>query len=330
VGVITHPVPLDSGLSGRRLPLGRPIPNVRIHLLGADLVPVPLGVPGELYIGGASVARGYLGRPGLTAERFVPDPFAPEAGARLYRTGDRARRLPSGELLFLGRMDDQLKFHGYRIEPNEIRSALNRHAKIRDSVIVLKRDLNGRDALVAYYVSRQELDPEELRDFLSSSVIEETIPNLFVHLKKLPLTLNGKINFQALPGLDEIRGKAQQELVAPRTPTEEALADIWQSVLGINGVSVHDNFFQLGGHSLLATRVLSRIREAFGISPPLRTLFEKPTIARLAPTITQLQADQEEGDEMTRLLQEISGLSGEELQKALNAEMRLQEDESHL
>jgi acyl carrier protein len=250
---------------------------------------------GELYIGGASVSRGYLGRPDLTADRFVPDPFGGEPGARLYRTGDLARYLPDGDVEFLGRVDDQVKFHGFRVELNEIRCALNGLAPVRDSVVTVARDGNGRDVMVAYYVSRHELEASQLREGLRASILEETMPNLFVHLKKLPLTLNGKINYAALPALEEARKMVKRVFVPPRNQTEEAMARIWAEVLGLEQVSIHDNFFELGGHSLLATRVISRQREALRVEIPLRSLFEAPTVASLAEAIERSRSQGELG-----------------------------------
>ncbi|HEX5760249.1 MAG TPA: amino acid adenylation domain-containing protein [Thermoanaerobaculia bacterium] len=284
VGVITHAV------GGREphaatVPLGAPLAHSRVHLLDPEMEPVPVGVAGELYIGGAGVSRGYLGRPEATAERFVPDPFGTEPGARLYRSGDRARYLPGGAIEFLGRMDNQVKYHGFRVELNEIRTALNRHRQVRDSVVVLRKDRNGRDVLVCYYVSRQELEFGELRAFLAESLLEETLPNAFVHLRRLPLTLNGKVNLEALPSLEEVRQQPRRAFVAPRDATEELVAGIWSEVLGVDRVSVDDNFFELGGHSLLATRVLSRLRDAVTADVTLRHLFEAPTVAELARAI---------------------------------------------
>jgi amino acid adenylation domain-containing protein len=266
------------------VPIGRPAANMRIYLLDTALRPVAENVAGEIYIAGDGVARGYLARPDLTASRFVPDPF--DDGGRLYRTGDLARRLADGTLEFLGRVDDQIKFHGYRIELNEIRCALNRNSKVRDSVVVLARD-GGHEVLVAYYAARQELDPDELRASLAESLIEAMIPSFFVHLKKLPLTLNGKINVRALPPLAEVRDRVKRPFLAPRTSTEETLAALWSRVLGVERIGLNDSFFDLGGHSLLATQVISRVREAFRVEIPLARLFEARLLGRFAEVVEE-------------------------------------------
>ncbi|HEU4594976.1 MAG TPA: amino acid adenylation domain-containing protein [Pyrinomonadaceae bacterium] len=314
VGTLTfHLGASDRGAAAAVIPLGRPIPNSKIYLLDSDLRPVATGMLGELYCGGAGLTRGYLSQPGLTAERFIPDPFSAEPGARLYRTGDLARHRPDGFVEFVGRADNQIKFHGYRVELNELRHALNQHPQIRDSVVLVANDAHGLDVLVAYYVSRQELEVGPLRAFLSTSVLKETLPSIYVHLKKLPLTLNGKVNHRALPSLEEIRRQAKQTFIAPRTPTEQQVAEVWAEVIGIERVSLQDNFFEIGGHSLLATRVTTRLRETFQIELPLRTVFEEPTVEGLALAITQLLIDQTGDEELLLLLEEVAELSGDSL-----------------
>lgn len=286
VGALTHAVGESLPKHARSLPLGRPLPNVQAYVLDACGQLTPLSVWGELYLGGAQVTRGYLYRPELTAEKFLPDPFG-VAGGRLYRTGDRARVLPDGKIEFAGRLDTQIKFHGYRIELSEIRNALNLHPQVRDSVAVIAKDASGQDAIIAYYVARQELETAALRAFLSDHLLDAAIPNLFAHLKRLPLTLNGKLNYEALPTLAEIRESVAQQFVAPRTREEATTAEIWAGVLGLKRVSVEENFFELGGHSLLATQVISRMRAAFGVELQLRSLFETPTVAGLAATVAE-------------------------------------------
>ena len=270
------------------VPIGKPASNVQIYVLDDHLNPAPENVCGELYIGGAGLAAGYLNREELTQERFVANPFRP--GEKMYRSGDVARRLATGDIEYIGRRDEQVKFHGYRVELNEIRSALNLHAQVRDSVVMLRRDASGNDAIVAYYVARQELDPDQLREHLSAHILKETIPNFFVHLKRLPLTLNGKVNHAALPTLEEIKGQSRRpgEYVAPQTEVEEIVAGIWSTLLRVPQVGRYDNFFQLGGHSLLATQVVSRVREALRVELTVRSLFEHPTVNQLSADIETL------------------------------------------
>ena len=275
------------GAEGRaEVSIGRGISNVQVYVLDERQELVGEQVRGELYIGGAGVGRGYLGRAELTAERFIPDEYSGEAGARLYRTGDMARYLADGNIEYLGRVDEQVKFLGHRVELGEIRHLLNAHPQVRDSVVVLRPDGRGNQLLVAYYVARQELAVNELRELLGQSLLRETIPNLFVHLKKLPLTINGKINYEGLPGVATVREQERPRIVEERrSPTEEILSGIWAEVLGVEQVGVDDNFFELGGHSLLATQVISRVREAFGIELRLRSLFEQASVRGLAALV---------------------------------------------
>jgi tyrocidine synthetase-3 len=269
------------------VPVGKPAANAQIYVLDDDLTPVAENLLGEMYLAGDGLARGYLKRRTLTAEKFVDNPFTP--GQRMYRTGDLARWLPQGIIEYAGRKDGQVKYHGHRVELNEIKRALNRHPQIRDSVIMIARDKSGNDAMIAYYVSRQELDSAELHAFLTDSIIEETIPNVFVHLRKLPLTLNGKLNLRALPTLDEVKQRAQHTYVAPRNQIEEQLAEIWKQVFGVERVGIHDNFFELGGHSLIATQVIGRVRQMSHTELLVRSVFEAPTIAELAAAIAKLE-----------------------------------------
>ncbi len=280
--------------------IGRPMPNTRAYVLdataGAGLQPVPIGVPGELYLGGAQVARGYLARPDLTAERFLPDPFASEqkpgfSGARMYRTGDRVRWLPDGRLEFLGRVDFQVKVRGFRIELGEIEEALKRHAAVREAVLLAREDAPGNKRLVAYIIARDSARPSVagLRQHLLASLPEYMVPSAFVFLDALPLTPNAKVDRKALPAPDA--SASEDTYVAPRTPIEEVLAGIWAGLLGVARVGVEDNFFELGGHSLSATQLVSRVRAAFDVELPLRGLFETPTIAGLAATIDRLRAE---------------------------------------
>ncbi|HFE51810.1 MAG TPA: non-ribosomal peptide synthetase, partial [Bacteroidetes bacterium] len=238
------------------------------------------------------LARGYLGKPDLTAERFVPDPFAEEMGARLYRSGDLVRWLPSGDLDFLGRVDDQVKIRGFRIELGEIESVLAEHPQVRDAV-VLAREVakTGDRRLVGYVVPAEgaSVNPGELRTYLREKLPEYMVPPIIMILDEFPLTPNGKVDRRALPEPEGLRPDLEREYVAPRNETEEKIADICQDLLGIEKVGVYDNFFDLGGHSLLATQLMSRLRETFGIEIPLRALFEGPTVAELAKTIEKLK-----------------------------------------
>ncbi|HYH79110.1 MAG TPA: amino acid adenylation domain-containing protein, partial [Longimicrobium sp.] len=269
---------------GRVPAIGRALENVRVYVLDAAGRPAPIGVPGELYVGGVGVARGYLGRPGLTAERFVPDPFGAAEG-RLYRTGDRVRWSAGGELEFLGRVDAQVKVRGFRIEPGEIEGALHRSEGVADCVVVAREDVPGEKRLVAYVVG--DVEAGALREHLLRALPEYMVPSAFVFLETLPLTPNGKPDRKALPA-PEYAADADR-YVAPRTPVEEVLAGIWAEVLRLERVGVEESFFELGGHSLLATRVVSRVRELFDVELPLRALFEGPTVAELAVCVEEMR-----------------------------------------
>ncbi|MFZ0319875.1 MAG: amino acid adenylation domain-containing protein [Candidatus Sulfotelmatobacter sp.] len=302
------------------VPIGKPAANMQIFLLDENLNPVPENVMGELYISGVGLARGFLNNQQQTAERFINNPILP--GRKMYKTGDVARWLPAGILEYIGRNDEQVKFHGYRIELNEIRSLLNRYPEIKDNIVLVLKDNNGNDLLVAYYVSNDRLDPAVLRATLARNLVEETIPNFFVHLDKFPLTGNGKIDRRALPSIEEVRRQIKPALVAPRTPTEKFIAEIWAQVLGIPSVGIYDNFFELGGHSLLAYQVISRIGEAYQVAIPMRSIFDAPTIANLALSVTKMQMEQEDIEDAAQMIEEIKLMSGDELENMLAAEGR--------
>jgi non-ribosomal peptide synthetase component F len=274
----------ERGSHQKVVPIGRPIANTQLYLLDAHLQPVPVGVPGELYIGGASLARGYLNRPDLTAKVFIPHPFSNASGARLYKTGDLAHYLPDGTIEFLGRLDYQVKLRGYRIELGEIETTLERHPAIRQAVVVVRGDTASDRHLVAYCVPHHGSlrDIHEMRCFLQTQLPDYMVPAAFVVLEALPLMPNGKVDRQALPVPDQARPPLLEAFVAPRTPVEELLAGIWASVLRIEAVGRHDNFFALGGHSLLAVQVTSRLRKAFQVEVSLHALFDAPTVAGLA------------------------------------------------
>ncbi|HVG10073.1 MAG TPA: amino acid adenylation domain-containing protein, partial [Thermoanaerobaculia bacterium] len=279
VGCCTYEVP-DSLPPAGPVPIGRPIANTRILILDERLCPVPIGVSGELYLGGAGVCRGYLHRSGLTAEKLVPDPFG-TWGERLYRTGDLARRLPDGTIEFLGRSDHQVKVRGFRIELGEIEAALSALSGVIQAVVIVREDTPGVRHLVAYVVG--ELEPRSFREQLRERLPEYMVPDLFVALDSLPLTANGKVDRKVLPAPDQ--QPFSESYQAPRTPVEEVLAAIWGEVLGLERVGTADRFFDLGGHSLLATQVLSRVRQAFGVELPLRDLFEAPALSDLAARV---------------------------------------------
>jgi acyl carrier protein len=266
------------------LPIGRPIANVRCYVVDRRLAPVPVGVPGELLVGGTGVARGYLGRPALTAERFVPDPFSGESGARLYRTGDLVRWRADGRLEFLGRIDAQVKVRGYRIEPGEIEAVLAPLASVQNAAVVARAD-----RLIAYVVPAPDhaLTTAALESAARRTLPDYMVPSAWVEMDALPLTPNGKVDRAALPDPAQARSDAAP-FVAPRNSLEELVAGIWGDLLDVAAVGVHDNFFKLGGHSLLAAQFLARIHAAFGIEVPLRTLFEAPTVAEFSEALETL------------------------------------------
>ncbi|XXY48792.1 amino acid adenylation domain-containing protein [Sorangium sp. So ce269] len=279
------------GDSHGSVPIGKPVANTRIYLLDGGLQPVPVGVAGELYIGGVQVARGYLKRPALTAERFVPDPFSRTPGARLYRTGDLARYRGDGAIEYLGRIDFQVKLRGLRIELGEIEAALLGSAQIREAAVLLREDRAGDPRLVAYVVPRSEpdVDVEALRRALELALPSYMVPSAFVSLESLPLTTSGKLDRKALPA-PELEPAARGEHVAPSGETEIKLAEIWQEVLGLSRAGAADEFFASGGHSLLATQLVSRVRSVFGVDLPLRAVFEAPVLAQLAARIERARA----------------------------------------
>ena len=304
--------------SGRVLPrsdaaqppsIGRPIDNTRIYILDEHLQQVPPGEPGELYIGGAGVAKGYLNRPDLTSKRFIPDPFDNEPEARLYKTGDLARYLPDGQLAFLGRADHQIKIRGYRIEPGEIVSVLNEHPAVQTSLVIAREDTPGDKRLVAYLVpvAGARITLRMLREKLEIRLPDYMIPVAFVQLEALPLTPNGKLDRAALPPPDSTNLVRDEIIAAPRTITEERLERIVAPLLGLEQVDVEDNFFQLGGHSLLGTQLIMQISQTFGIDLTLRALFDSLTIRQLAIQIERAlfaKIEQMSDQEVRRLLEQ--------------------------
>jgi amino acid adenylation domain-containing protein/non-ribosomal peptide synthase protein (TIGR01720 family) len=273
-------------VTGTGIPhIGTPIRGARVYVLDSDLEPVPPGLPGEIYIGGRGVARGYLGRPALTTDRFLPDPFSPEPGARMYRSGDRARYRPDGAIDFLGRSDDQVKVRGYRVEPAEVEAALRSHPAIEAAAVTPALDAAGSTRLVAYVVGPDVPPVSDLRDFLGGVLPAHMVPALYVRLEALPLTPAGKVDRAALPAPGPDRPDLGHGYAEPETETEKTLAEVWSEVLGVERVGRDDNFFELGGHSLLGTQLMSRIRNLFEMEVPLRALFERPTVGGLAATI---------------------------------------------
>jgi amino acid adenylation domain-containing protein len=269
------------------VPIGRPLANTQCYILDAQMQPVPVGVPGELHLGGVQVGRGYYRRPELTAEKFIADPFSSQPGARLYKTGDLCRYLPDGCIEYLGRIDHQVKLRGFRIELGEVEACLAKHPSVKDVVVVVRNDPSNEQRLAAYIVGSDgsPADPEGLREYLRALLPEYMVPSVFVVLDKLPLSPSGKIDRKALPILSAGDVSNSAGYVPPRTEVEKIMAEIWAEVLGVKKVSVYDNFFELGGHSLLATRLIARLRSAFQIDLPLRSIFAAPTIAGISNNI---------------------------------------------
>ena len=295
-----------------RLPsIGSPITNVHVYILNEKGQQVRNGEHGEIYIGGAGLARGYRNRPDLTAERFVLDPFHSEPGARLFRTGDLGRYLPDGQIAFLGRLDEQIKVRGFRIEPAEIVRVLNEYPAVQASTVMAREVEAGDKRLVAYFVPAANAQPThtELRNFIGSRLPEYMVPALFVKLEALPVNASGKVDHSALPAPSTANTLRDSTFIAPRTPIEERLANMVASLLALDRVSVEDNFFLLGGHSLLGTQLIARIRDAFGVELSLHALFDAPTVSQLSTRIEdllmeKLQAMSEE--EAERLLSQIT------------------------
>jgi amino acid adenylation domain-containing protein len=281
--VLCYEVDETEGLAG--IPLGRPIANTSVYILDSNFQPAPVDVPGEICISGEGLARGYLNQPTLTAEKFVPDPFSPESGARLFRTGDIGRYRPDGNIEYRGRRDHQVKVRGFRIELGEIEAQLATHPQVNQAVAVASENERGEKQIVAYVVAAAEVSTDELRGHLSRKLPGYMIPAVFVFLDAFPLTASGKINRLSLPHPSSAQAVTRKEFVAPRTSAEEILAGIWTDVLNVTEVGVNDDFFGLGGHSLLLARIASRIRESFSVDLSLRVLFEASTVAELAKRV---------------------------------------------
>jgi acyl-coenzyme A synthetase/AMP-(fatty) acid ligase/acyl carrier protein len=313
VHVTYRPISVDDTNGGSVI--GCAIPDLQVYILDRHMQPMPIGVPGEIYVGGAGVARGYLNRPELTAERFIPDPFQPGQNRRLYKTGDLARRLANGDLEYLGRIDLQVKIRGFRIELGEIESVLAKHSAVREAVVVLTTDASSEKRLVAYYTPQAGLKASnaELFAFLKDRLPEYMVPAAFVELDRMPLNSNGKIDKKALPAADLARPERAEDFVVPETPLEEEVASVWKEVLGLERLGVNENFFEIGGHSLLATRVIMLLRSRLGLSISLRLLFEYPTIAGMATALMDTLLEEAEEPALLEMISEVENLSDEEV-----------------
>ncbi|HEX2077520.1 MAG TPA: amino acid adenylation domain-containing protein [Longimicrobium sp.] len=307
------------------VPIGTPIANTQILILDPELNPTPIGVPGELYIGGDCLAHGYLNRPELTAQKFVPHPYPATPGARLYRTGDLARWRADGELEFLGRIDFQVKIRGFRVELEEIESTLKLHESVKECVVIAREDVPGDKRLVGYVVPREgyEVSGPALRSFLRERLPEHMVPAAFVALEKLPLTINGKTDRKALPAPEGGKRDVAANYVAPATSTEEAMAAIWAEVLRLERVGTQDAFFELGGHSLMVTQVLSRVRSRLGVELAVRDFFVTPTVQGLAAKVDEVllaRAASAGDDELANLLAMLEGMDEDAAQELLAGE----------
>ena len=289
VHVTYRPVDVSDLENASNSVIGRAIPDLQLYVLDAYQQPVPIGVAGEVYVGGRGLARGYLNRPELTAERFIANPFGNSAEERLYRTGDLARYLANGDLDYLGRIDHQVQLRGFRIELGEVEALLNQHAAVAESTVIVREDQPGDQRMVAYIVPADagSVSTQDLRETLRKHLPEYMVPSAFVMLESLPLTANGKVDRRALPAPDFTGQTQADSYIAPRTETEEKVCGLFADVLGCERVGVTDHFFDLGGHSLLATKLIARIRETFQVDLPLRTLFEEATPEMLAEKVEE-------------------------------------------
>jgi len=291
--------------------IGKSIANTRIYILDRELEPAPTGVRGEIYISGRGVARGYLGAPDLTADRFIPDRFGGK-GERLYRTRDVGRRLPDGGIEFIGRADTQVKVRGYRVEPGEIEAVLNGHRSIKQSVVVASENGGGGKRLIGYVVGEGELKNLELKQYVRERLPEYMVPETILTLKEMPLAANGKIDRKRLPSADASDRGREQEYLGPRTPVEEILVEIFQEELKLDRVGIHDNFFEIGGHSLLAIRVISQVRNTFDVEIGVKRIFEEPTVARLAEALTAQEPKPGQMEKIALILKKLDNMTDEE------------------
>ena len=324
--VVTTSGAIVSGASKSSLPsIGRPISNVQVYILDRNLQPVPVGVPGQLHIGGVGLARGYFNRAEQTAENFIPHPFSEKPGDRLYQTGDLVRYLPDGNIEFLGRQDHQVKIRGFRIELAEIETVLAQHVSVREAIVLAigAKPLDKR--LVAYVVANRQKDKKssELRNFLKQRLPDYMVPQAYIYLDALPLTPNGKVDRQALTMHDSIRPERENEFVAPQTSPEKYLAEIWKKLLGVNEIGIYDNFFELGGHSLLVTRVISHISDKFQVELPLHCFFEAPTVAGLTETLKKFEAVPGQVSATARILIKIDAMEPDEIRAMLREKSKI-------
>ncbi len=310
------------------IPIGRPVSNTQMYVLDANLQPVPCGITGEIYIGGDGLAHGYLNRPELTAQTFIPHPFCRKPGERLYRSGDLGACLHDGSIVFQGRVDDQCKVRGFRVEPGEIETAIGRHPGIAQCAVIVREDKRGDQRLVAYYVKNagETFSSSDLRNFLRKTLPDYMVPAAFVRLESLPLTANGKVNRAALPSPECAGTRVEDSLSRPYTPVEELLAGIWREILNLEYAGIEDNFFESGGHSLLAAQLVSRVRDAFAIELPVRCIFESPTIAGLASRLAEYAEEPAKITRIAELTLSLSRLSSEEIEQMLQAERASEEE----
>jgi amino acid adenylation domain-containing protein len=322
IAVTVSELTIDNPPLAGSVSIGRPFANTSVYVLDHLLQPVPIGVPGELYIGGPGVARGYVNHPQLTAERFIRSPFAANSNDRLYKTGDVVRYRGDGSLEFLGRADNQIKIRGFRVELEDIEQTLRQHDLVRDCVVVFRDDLDAR--LIAYVVAYRPDVASDLRNFLKSKLPAYMVPATFEMIDALPLAPSGKIDRRALPE-PKSQAATPETFVPPSTALEELLASAWQEVLRLPAVSVHDNFFDIGGHSLLAARVVSIVSRSITVDFGMVDLFQSPTIALLAETLSRRVAERERESqaELEKLLAEVSAMSEEEARQFLNSELNL-------
>jgi aspartate racemase len=313
--VTTYPISSSGSAAVKTIPIGGPITDTEIYLLNAQQSLVSIGTDGEIYLGGPGLGLGYLNRPELTAEKFVPNPFSQTPGDRLYRTGDLARFRPDGEMEFVSRIDDQVKIRGIRIELGEIRWILSQHPEVQQSAVAAVGDRPEGKRLVAYIAPKVEaaVTAADLRNFLKRKLPDYMIPAAFMMMDALPLTPSGKVDRQALPAPDH--ATPEKTFVAPRIPAEETLAAIWAEVLGIERVGVYDDFFDLGGHSLAVTQIVSRVVERFNVELSVRSLFEAPTVADMAVIVAQRQANKAGAEKLEPMLADVESLSDEEAQE---------------